>query len=134
MHAAKLHSLTTSDGDSLIYYAAATGMYDVISALHDKGCNLNAENNKSMTSLYVACWNGQSRVIKALLSSGADINALALCSVSALHFAVASLNTIAVKFLISAGCEINVQSLSSLEEMTGIQQSYYNNFSNTALH
>ena len=134
MHAAQIHTLTTSDGDSLFHYAAASGMDDVLSAFRNKDCNLNCRNKKNMTPLHVACWNGQDQVIKTLLSLGGERHLLAFGDVAPIHFAVASLNTLAVETLIDADCDIHVQSLCSLEELTGIQQSYYSDFSGTALH
>lgn len=127
-------SLITPDGDSLLHYAAATGMYEVISIIGKINCNIDCKNKKSMTPLHLGCWNGQQSAIEALLSSGASVNSLASGNITPLHLAVASLNFATVKIVLNSNSDVHIQSLLNLEEVTGRQESYYSDFSGTPLH
>lgn len=132
----KVHSRTTPDGESLLHYAAATGMCEVVSAIGESDCNVDCKNMKNMTPLHLACWNSQHSAIKGLLSLRAGVNSLASGDITPLHLAVASLNFATVGILLDSNSDIDIhiQSLLNLEEVTGRQESYYSDFRGTALH
>ncbi|MCJ1427884.1 Ankyrin-2 [Sticta canariensis] len=132
----KVLSRTTPDGESLLHYAAATGMCEVVFAIGESDYNVDCKNGKEMTPLHLGCWNSQHSAIKGLLSLGADVNSLASGDITPLHLAVASLNVATVDILLDSNCDIDIdiQSLLNLEEVTGRQESYYSDFRGTALH
>lgn len=119
---------TTPDGESLLHYAAATGMCEVVFAIGKSDYNVNCKNRKNMTPLHLGCWNSQHSAIKGLLSLGADVNSLASGNITPLHLAVASLNFATVDILLHSKSDIHIQSLLNLEEVTGRQESYYSDF------
>lgn len=127
-------SRVTPDGDSLVHCAAATGMYEVISAIDKSDYNIDLKNKKNMTPLHLGCWNSQHSAIRGLLSSGANVNSLATGNITPLHLAVASLNIATVEILLDSNSNIHIQSLLNLEQVSGRQESYYSDFPGTPLH
>ena len=115
----QIFSLTTSDGESVLHYAAAAGMYEVISAIGKSGHSVDCKNRKNMTPLHLACWNGQHSAFRVLLSFKADANSLASNNITPLHLAVASLDFASVKILLNANGNLHIQSFSNPEEVTG---------------
>lgn len=95
---------------------------------------MNGRNNHGMTPFYFACWNSENSALSLLLTLGAEVNSLASGKITPLHLAVASLNVVSVDILLDANCDIHVQSLSSLEEVTGLRESYYSDLFGTPLH
>ncbi|MCJ1467876.1 hypothetical protein MMC07_006501 [Pseudocyphellaria aurata] len=127
-------SRTTPDGESLLHYAAATGMSEVISAFGQIDFDIDCKNRKAMTPLHLGCWNGQHSAINELLLLGADVNSQASGGITPLHLAVASLDLVTVNMLLGSNSDVSSQSLSNLEDVTGRQESYYSDLPGTPLH
>lgn len=132
--AAQIENPITSNGETLLHYAAALGMCRAISILHLRGHKVIDKNKYGMAPLHLACWNGEISAIRLLLNLGSDVKLLASSCISPIHLAVASLSAGGVEILLNANCDIHVNSLSSLEEATGVQDSYFSDVSGTPLH
>jgi len=88
---------------------AAANMPSVVSALLQKGADVNAEDSLGLTALLAAStrFNGPASVVATLLDHGADINHLDSEGDSALYFAIQAYNTDVALFLIERGIDVN---------------------------
>ena len=64
--------LTDARGNSLLMLAAYHGHADVVSALAERGADVNAGNDRGQTPLSGAVFKGYADVVRVLVAAGAD--------------------------------------------------------------
>lgn len=60
--------------ESVLRWSASSGETDIVTALLNKGVNINAQDPEGRTALHIAAEKGQVQVINILLAHGADVN------------------------------------------------------------
>jgi ankyrin repeat protein len=86
------------------------GLVSIMSALVDKGANVNARDGRGLTVLWFALREGKEAVIKVLLDKGADVNMVAgKAGWTPLMEAVAMGRPSIVKILLEKGADVNAK-------------------------
>ncbi|KAK4971240.1 hypothetical protein LTR28_013361 [Elasticomyces elasticus] len=90
-----------------VAYAASLGLTEVVSALLDEHCNVNAPTSDGTCALYLASLGGHEAVAKLLLDRGAEINYRNSGGDTALTIAVVRRQEAVAKLLLDRGAEVN---------------------------
>jgi ankyrin repeat protein len=103
-------SLETSDAlAQALMRAALTGQAAAISALVDKGADVNAKDQSGRTALMEAAFGGHVETVQALIERGADVNAKDHSGWTALMEAASKGHTRMVRVLLDAGADAKVK-------------------------
>lgn len=86
----------------LVHLGAANGHTDVVQALIERGCELDARDLGGATALMLAAQRGHTPIVAQLLHAGADAGARSYSNESALGQAVVGGHTAAVRALLAA--------------------------------
>src|SRR5271170_2673143 len=73
-------------GDSLLHFAASSGMIDAASQLLNYGFDIDHVNSQGETAILCACRSGQEDIVKLLLRNGANAAISALNGETPLHW------------------------------------------------
>ncbi|XP_061179386.1 putative ankyrin repeat protein RF_0381 [Saccostrea echinata] len=97
----------TSDGETVLHYAAYGGNINVFKLLIDQGLDVQKKTNTGKTILHMCCQNGKSEMYKYLINKYPDL--VELCDndgINTLHYAVYGGNVDVFKLLIEKGLEV----------------------------
>ena len=117
-------SLTLDDVAPPLYYAASTGLLQVMEDIMSRTVDINAKGGRSHSALQVACYHGYEKVIEKLLDAGADVNAGGSHN-TALQLASRHGNENLVQILLDAGADANAQKWSC---RTALQRASMNGY------
>ena len=71
-HPGTVECLDAQTGNTPIHIAAQNGYTDIVRVLIERGCNVNAKNNKGNTAMHMAMAYDYFEAVDALLAAGAD--------------------------------------------------------------
>ena len=71
-HPGTVECLDAQTGNTPIHIAAQNGYTDIVRVLIERGCNVNAKNNKGNTPMHMAMAYDYFEAVDALLAAGAD--------------------------------------------------------------
>lgn len=100
------------NGASLLIFAAAYGMFDIVKNLISSGALVNVVDSSGESALFKAVKTDDSAFIAYLLEKGADANHLNKNGQTALHIAAAEGKENVVKAMIHAGVQLDPLSTS----------------------
>ena len=90
--------------------AAANGDISTVTAMLDKGADINARNVWGHTTLMSAVWSGHTAMVQMLIDKGADVNAKHLHKgATALSYANKKVHTDIMRILLDSGGTANSQ-------------------------
>jgi ankyrin repeat protein len=87
--------------------AARNGHTDIVSALLDRGAEVEAKDSIDRTALMIAARNGHTDIVSALLDRGAEVEAKDSIDLTALMLAVQNGHTDIVSALLERGADVN---------------------------
>nr|XP_018908702.1 PREDICTED: uncharacterized protein LOC109038183 [Bemisia tabaci] len=99
---------SSSDGYTLLHYAAGGGSLDLVNFLLLNNANVNAQHDYGEAPLHLAASNGHLNVTKALIQNGADVNCRTIQGFTPLHSAVISGHETIVRVLLQHGANPNI--------------------------
>jgi len=103
-------AVVKADGEADLLLAAIRGDVEAVSALLDKGADVNVRHEDGWNGLMLAAVNGHSPVVQALLDKGANVDAKEnLMGQTALIWAVKGGHTATIKSLLKAGANVNAR-------------------------
>jgi ankyrin repeat protein len=91
-----------SDGETVLMYAAAEGVADIMTPLLAAGAKVNAQNSGGFTALHAAAQYNRPTAITILLAAGADLNIKNHKDMSPIDIAVAMRSVAAAKAIVAA--------------------------------
>ncbi|KAF5281783.1 hypothetical protein FQR65_LT14530 [Abscondita terminalis] len=98
------------DNYELLHLAAAHGDFAIMSALLERGLNINVPNKNGETPLLVALREHRWVIAELLLSRGADVNTIGNeYGRTCLHYVADSAEDKLMTLLIERGCDVNAQ-------------------------
>ena len=101
-------SLTMEKVASPLYYAASTGLSQVVEKIMPQIIDVNAQGGEYGSALQAASANGHEKMVRILVDAGADVNAQGEYS-NALQVATARGYEKVVQILINVGVNVNAQ-------------------------
>jgi ankyrin repeat protein len=98
-----------SDGNTVLHWAAESGLVDIAKLLIDAGADPDAENKHAATPLHHAAGLHKVDIVKLLIDAGANLDKIgSRQKQTALHMATYEEDIDIVKLLIDAGAEVNI--------------------------
>ncbi|KAL5400604.1 hypothetical protein PMIN03_012241 [Paraphaeosphaeria minitans] len=97
-----------SDGQTLLYLAAANGHCLTAEVLIDKGAKINEQGGKYNNALQAASEGGHEAIVKLLLEKGAAVNAQGGYYGNALQVALAGTHEPTVRILLEKGANVGL--------------------------
>ena len=96
----------TTDGETLLHWAAARGLTDAVASLIERKVDVNAKNADGDTPLHVAAASGKYKACGLLLDAGARVNAADASGRAALYGAAWNRHLRTVTTLVKGGAKV----------------------------
>ncbi|KAI9247643.1 hypothetical protein BY458DRAFT_560347 [Sporodiniella umbellata] len=80
-------SITSTQGHTMLHYAAMLGWNRLSRMLLDLGCEINTIDNNGLTALHYAVWHSHSETVRLLLEFSADVEVLNCWNKKPFHMA-----------------------------------------------
>ena len=96
----------TTDGRSLLHWAASNGLTEAVDSLIQRKANINGKNEDGETPLHAAAWNGHYKACGLLLDAGADAQAEDVSSKTPLYGAAWNGHFQTVTTLVKGGAKL----------------------------
>eukprot|EP00062_Callorhinchus_milii_P019637 gi/632974407/ref/XP_007903661.1/ PREDICTED: ankyrin repeat and EF-hand domain-containing protein 1 isoform X2 [Callorhinchus milii] len=110
-HGADPNSKIESTGHTVLIEAAREGAMEVVHAILEKGCDVNAMNNKRCNAGHFAAQGGFFQVLRDLIAYDCDVNVINMDGNTALHLAAMGGFVDCVRFLTQRGCNPKIKNL-----------------------